>query len=101
MPPDAFAIDGVCVGGLRVAAVCRFFQVSSSMLSSKIRSAPAASFVQLCQRVHFDFHAGQRSYRLLCLPYGLGNAAAIGNGGCLSDEDGVIQPMRWFTLHPL
>ena len=86
-----FAIDGAGVGGLRVAAVCRFFQgfVVHVIQQNPFR-ARCDGFVQLCQRVHFDFHAGQRSDCLLRLPHGLGDAAAIGEV-VVFDEYGVVQ----------
>lgn len=86
-----FAIDGVWVGGLRVAAVCRFFQgfVVHVVQQNPFRTR-RDGFVQLCQCVHFDFHAGQRSDCLLCLPYGLGDTAAVGKM-VVFDEDGVVQ----------
>lgn len=86
-----FAIDGVGVGGLRVAAVCRFFQgfVVHVIQQNPFR-ARRDGFVQLCQRIHFDFHAGQCSDRLFCLPNGLGDAAAIGEV-VVFDEYGIVQ----------
>ena len=86
-----FAIDGVGMGGLRVAAVCRFFQgfVAHVVQQNPFRAC-CDGFVQLCQCVHFDFHAGQGSDRLFCLPNCLGDAVTIGKM-VVFDEDGIVQ----------